>query len=139
MWQFVFAGRPDLTQRWSRWLLLNKYSSRPSGVPGNDDFGTMSAWFIFAALGIYPLPGSTRYVLGSPIFASVMLQLHGANTSAAVLNVVAHNASRLNMYVANCTLNGMPVNAPFVQHEQLVAGGTLEFWMEDEPTSFWRD
>ena len=142
VWQFVFAGRPDLTQRWSRWLLLHKYSSRPSGVPGNDDFGTMSAWFMFAALGIYPLPGSTRYVLGSPIFPSVMLHLR-ANASvsngATVLRVVAHNASRSNMYVANCTLNGMPVKAPFVQHQQLVAGGTLEFWMEDGPTSFWRE
>ena len=141
VWLFPFAGRADLTQRWSRWLLLHKYSSRADGVPGNDDFGTMSAWYIFAVLGFYPLPGSTRYVLGGPLFSDVRLQGLGGGGAAAGadLRIVAHGAGRANPYVANCTLDGQVLAAPFVEHADLVAGRTLEFWMSPQPTHFWRD
>jgi putative alpha-1,2-mannosidase len=60
---FSFSGRPDLTQKWTRWLLKNKYSILPDGIPGNDDYGTMSAWVIWSSIGLYPLAGSPTYIL----------------------------------------------------------------------------
>jgi hypothetical protein len=65
-WLFVFGGCPHHTQYWTRWLVEHKYSSKPDGIPGNDDYGTMSAWLVFATLGLYPLSGAPFYIIGSP-------------------------------------------------------------------------
>lgn len=65
-WLFVFGGCPHYTQYWTRWLVDHKYTAEPSGIPGNDDYGTMSAWLVFASLGIYPLSGAPFYIVGSP-------------------------------------------------------------------------
>ena len=65
-WLFVFAGCPHHTQYWTRWLVEHKYSTAPDGIPGNDDYGTMSAWLVFASLGFYPLSGAPFYIVGSP-------------------------------------------------------------------------
>ena len=77
-------------------------------------------------------------MLGSPLLSDVTLRLGGGGGGAS-LRIVASNASRANMYVINCTLNGAPVLSPFVEHEQLVAGGTLRFQMSHEPSpTLWR-
>jgi putative alpha-1,2-mannosidase len=65
-WLFVFGGCPHYTQYWTRWLVDHKYNTSPDGIPGNDDYGTMSAWLVFASLGFYPLSGAPFYILGSP-------------------------------------------------------------------------
>ena len=65
-WLFVFGGCPHYTQYWTRWLVDHKYTTEPSGIPGNDDYGTMSAWLVFASLGFYPLSGAPFYIVGSP-------------------------------------------------------------------------
>ena len=65
-WLFVFGGCAYHTQYWTRWLVDHKYSALPDGIPGNDDYGTMSAWLVFASLGFYPLSGAPLYIIGSP-------------------------------------------------------------------------
>jgi len=128
VWLFSFAGRPDLTQKFSRMVMNTRFSSLPDGIPGNDDYGTMSAWYLFAALGFYPQAGGTTYILGSPVFPEVTLNL--ANNTRLV--VTAHNAGPDNIYVQKVALNGLPFTSAFISHSQLVTLGSvtkLEFWM----------
>lgn len=63
VWLFDWAGRPDLTAKWSRYLIDTYYPNAPDGIPGNDDFGTMSAWLVFACLGFYPQAGASTYMV----------------------------------------------------------------------------
>jgi predicted alpha-1,2-mannosidase len=127
---FDLAGRPDLTQKWSRWIAATKFGDGPDGLPGNDDGGTMSAWLLFTALGFYPLNGSDIYLVGSPWFDEATLHLPGGD-----LVVAAHNNSVANMYVQSVTLNGAPLAQPQFTHGEIVNGGTLEFEMGPEPAA----
>ena len=72
-WLFALAGEPEATRQWSHWLLQNRYSTAAAGIAGNDDGGTLSAWYLFASMGIYPLAGTTRYVIGEPIFDKIRI------------------------------------------------------------------
>jgi predicted alpha-1,2-mannosidase len=119
---FAFAGRPDLTQKWIRWVLLHKFRDGPDGLPGNDDCGTMSAFYIFSALGFFPQAGSDRYVLGSPVFDRVTLHLPNGE-----LVITAANNGPDHVYVQAATLNGEPLTTPFFAHDRIANGGTLEF------------
>lgn len=131
-WMFNYAGRADLTQKWTRWLILNKYSAQPDGIPGNDDYGTMSAWYIFGALGFYPVSGSTRYLVGAPLFEKVVM-----SRPQGPLTIIANNAAPKNCYVQKATVNGAAIdmiNAPWFEHAQIASGGAvLEFWMTPNP------
>lgn len=135
--QFNAAGRADLTQKWSRAVMAAAYSTEPDGVPGNDDFGALSSWYVWAALGLYPQPGKTQYVLGSPVFPEATVHLQGRGGGAgAALRIVAHGAGRGAVYVRNATINGKPVDvvrAAFVEHTDIADGGTLELWMGPTP------
>lgn len=130
-WMFSFVGRSDLTQKWTRHQIATQYSSKADGVPGNDDFGTMSAWQIFAMLGFYPQAGSDRYIVGSPVFPEVTIRRALGN-----IHIIAHNASNTNIYVQKLTVNGVQidlVNAPWFSHKDIHYGGELEFWMSPSP------
>lgn len=131
-WMFNFAGRPDLTQKWTRHQLDTQYSSNADGIPGNDDFGTLSAWYIFAALGFYPQAGSDRYLVGSPKFTHVTIK-RPLNTGD--LEIVANNASSTNIYVSALQIDGIPINmsTPWFSHEAIRYGAKLEFWMSSTP------
>lgn len=144
-WQFAAAGAQyaNYTQFWTRWLLRTYYTPGPDGIPGNDDFGTMSAWAVFAYAGLYPIAATGQYALGSPTFASFTLNLpqdvvcpqpqragagvaaaaaHAAVQAAAsvpVLQITAHNASASSVYACGASVNGAPLPTPFVTHAQL--------------------
>ena len=117
----------------------HKYSTAADGVPGNDDFGTMSAWFLWAAAGLYPQAGSTRYILGSPLFPKLTIRPLSSSTSSpagsasASITILAHNSSQTNVFVQRVEVNGraVPPVAMFVDHSALVqeGGALLEFWM----------
>ena len=92
---FNEARRPDLTQKWSRWILDNKYDVNAEGLDGNDDGATLSSWYIFASLGLYPMAGSDFYELGAPLFNKAMVHL-GNKT----LQVITENYSPKNRYVS---------------------------------------
>ena len=125
---FAAAGRPDLTQKWIRWAMATKYRDFPGGLPGNDDAGTMSAFYIFSALGFFPQAGSVRYVLGSPIFDAAVVHLPNGD-----LKITVANNSPDNVYVQSATLNGQALTTPFFTHDQIANGGTLEFVMGPTP------
>jgi len=132
---FAFTGRPDLTQQYVRWNMDNKYTSSPDGIPGNDDYGAMSAWFLLGALGIYPQPGSMEglYILGSPLFGNVTLHL--PSSIGGDLEIVAYNNSATNIYATKYAINGVALTEPFVTHQQLLYPGSnlFEFWMASSP------
>jgi len=136
-WLFsLLPGEAWRTQYWVRWILDTYYSLVVDGVPGNDDFGELNAWAVWACLGLYPLSATRegKYILTSPCFANVTLQLpaaqarfagyahavQGEGGSVPLVTIVAHNFSVGNIYVANASLNGVPCSTPFVTHSELL-------------------
>ena len=126
---FSDAGRSDLTQKWVRWTLAERFSTDINGLDGNDDGGTISAWYVFSAMGFYPLAGTDKYWIGSPNLDAAEITLSNGNTLA----VKAINQSAENVYVQSVTLNGTPVTGNYITHEQLMAGGELVFTMSPTP------
>lgn len=111
-------------------ILQSQYRNGPNGLGGNDDCGQMSAWYLFTALGFYPVaPGSDEYALGSPLVRSAQIQLESGKT----LYITAHNQSAKNVYVSKILLNGKILDKPFIRHGDLVSGGKLEFYMQAKP------
>jgi len=119
---FNDAGRPDLTQKWVRWILKNKYENDYVGIDGNDDAGTLSAWYIFSSLGIYPIAGTDIYQLGIPLFEKAKINM-GEHT----LNIVTENYSKENLFVKKVFLNNKPLERRWIKHEEIANGGTLKF------------
>ena len=126
---FNHAGRADLTQKWVRWALRARFSADADGLDGNDDGGTLSAWYVFSAMGFYPIAGSDRYWIGSPCLESASMTLPGGGT----LRVTVRDQSEKNVYVSAVTLNGEALTAPFLTHGQIAQGGELVFTMTDDP------
>jgi predicted alpha-1,2-mannosidase len=125
---FTYAGRPDLTQKWVRWVMDNKYENSPGGLDGNDDCGTLSAWYIFSAMGFYPLAGSNMYFVGSPIFDHAVIHLKEGD-----LVIRAEPDPAENIYVRSVTINGKPLKNFRFSHEQIKYGGEIIFEMSNIP------
>ena len=122
---FNEAGRPDLTQKWVRWTLDTRFDTEPDGLDGNDDGGTLGAWYVFSALGFYPVAGTDRYWIGSPNVNAAVLALPGGGE----LRIAVRNQSKENVYVESVTLNGEPLTGFSLSHAQLLNGGELTFTM----------
>lgn len=130
-------GDPAATQRWVDWARREHYGPDAAGLPGNDDAGTMSAWYVFASIGLYPLPGSDRYWLTAPVFERVELDLSDADSPDRRLAIVAEGAGPGMIYIASARFNGVELDAPYLSWSQLrEAGGTLRIELASEPTSF---
>ncbi|MCG3199465.1 MAG: hypothetical protein GHCLOJNM_03981 [bacterium] len=127
---FNAAGRPDLTQKWVRALLEAKYSDGPVGLDGNDDGGTLSAWYVFSALGFYPIAGTTRYEIGSPLFERAEIDMGALR----ILEVIVENTGPDNVYVEAVHLNDVPLEEHRFTHDAIRGGGTLRFKMRKQPT-----
>lgn len=134
-----------MTQKYSRWLLEHAYTNKPDGLPGNDDYGTMSAWYIFASLGFYPLSGSSTYLIGSPTFDRMEIS---RNANQCILSITVHNNSATNIYVERVLLNGNILNSfPFIDHLKDLQCPTnvsssrveLEFFMSSTPAMSLKD
>lgn len=130
---FAVAGRPDLTQKWVRWVMDTQHSDDHVGLDGNDDGGTLSAWYVWSALGLYPLAGTDRYFVGTPLFPEVRVRLGGGRT----LRIVAENYVPNRYLVERVTLNDKVVDGPYITHGDLVGEkdnneSVLRFWMRDE-------
>ncbi len=125
---FNYAGRPDLTRKWVRWIMEKKYSNAPNGLDGNDDCGTLSAWYVFSALGFYPVAGTDVYLIGAPLFENAVIHMkHGD------LVIRAENNPSENIHVEKVLLNGRPLTEPWFYHEDINAGAELVFIMSDQP------
>jgi predicted alpha-1,2-mannosidase len=127
---FLFndAGRPDLTQKWVRWVLDKKYGDQANGVDGNDDGGTLSAWYVLASLGLYPTAGSDRYQICSPLWKRAEIKI-----GERPLVVVADNLAPENIYVQKVSLNDKPIDRTWLKHSEIANGGQLRFEMGPEP------
>lgn len=130
---FAQAGRPDLTQQWVRWVEDAFFNPGVDGLPGNDDGGAMSAWWVFSALGFYPLVGTDQFIVGAPRFPKVVLAVKGGS-----FTLEAPQASAKNLYVQAAELNGKPLTAPVLRMADLKPGGTLTFTMGPKPSAWGR-
>jgi predicted alpha-1,2-mannosidase len=127
---YSYAGAPWKTHERVHQIMDNLYQPTPGGLPGNDDCGQMSAWYIFSALGFYPVcPGSNEYVLGSPSVTDAKLNLENGNT----FTIKAPGLSQKNIFVKRILLNGKPYNKLFIGHEDIMAGGEMVFEMSSKP------
>ncbi len=128
---FCDAGRPELTQQWVRWSLKNRHSTDLDGLDGNDDGGTLSAWYVFSAMGFYPIGGTDEYRIGSPNLEKAIVDLGAGKT----LTITARNQSEKNIYVQSVSLNGLKLNSPILKHSQIANGGEMVFVMGPAPAS----
>jgi len=128
------AGAPWRTQEEVRRILASEYGLGPAGLKGNDDTGQMSAWYVFSAIGLYPVaPGSPHYEIGSPLFEEARIDLGGGRT----FTVRARGASAANLYLQSATLDGRPYDRPWIAHADVARGATLELQMGPLPNRAW--
>jgi predicted alpha-1,2-mannosidase len=132
-WLYLFAGRPEKTQATLRRVLDSLWSDRPGGIPGNDDLGSMSSWYVWAAMGLYPgIPGRADLLLGSPLFDQVEVQRGNGRT----LTVTAPAPSGA-IHVTGLRVNGRDWPSSWVPEHLLGADLVLEFGMGREPSPTW--
>jgi len=131
---YNYAGQPWKTQARVRQVATALYTNTPGGICGNDDCGQISAWYVFTALGFYPVdPTSGIYVLGSPLLDKVTLQLDPQFYKGRTFTVIAKNNSARNPYIQSATLNGRPLTRSWISHAEIVAGGKLVLTMGPTP------
>ena len=112
--------------------MAKNYRNAPDGITGNDDCGQMSAWYIFTALGFYPVaPASGEYALGRPFFSKATLHL--TFPKKHTFTIVARQLAPENIYVKSVKLDGQPLAAPFLKQSDLLHGHVLEFEMSSTP------
>jgi predicted alpha-1,2-mannosidase len=132
-WMYDFAGTPWKTQATVRRIETQLYGDSPRGLPGNDDLGAMSSWYVWAALGMYPLlPGRAGFVLGSPLFPSVTLTV-----GARHVRIEAPGAGRGVAYVRGMWIDGTATSSLWLPLAELVAAGTISYEMGSSPDPTW--
>jgi predicted alpha-1,2-mannosidase len=110
------------------YIMREFYTNKPDGIIGNEDCGQMSAWYVMSAIGLYQVaPGIPEYALGRPMVDKATLKVQGGT-----FTIVAHDNSEKNKYVSQVKLNGKPLETLFINHKDIAAGGTLEFFMSDK-------
>jgi len=118
-WAYDFAGAPEKTQRAVRSIQRSAFSATPGGLPGNDDGGTLSAWYVFGALGLYPaIPGVGGFAIGSPLFSAIDVHLTDGN----VVHITSDGSDNESL-----TVNGSPLSGTWLDWSRLSGGATLEF------------
>ncbi len=133
-WAYDFAGAPWRTQAVVRRIVTELFSSKPEGLPGTDDLGAMSAWYVFATLGLYPgIPGVGGFCLNGPLFPSATFHLGNGR----VVSVLGENASATNPYVQSLRLNNAPYTGTWLTFEALSKGATLHFRFGEAPNKAW--
>ncbi|MGH8082925.1 MAG: GH92 family glycosyl hydrolase, partial [Lysobacter sp.] len=131
---YGYAGQPWRTQERLKQIMASQYAPRPDGLAGNDDLGQMSAWYVFTALGFYPVaPASNEYAIGRPFLPRATLNLPNGKR----FTVIADGLDEAHTYIGAATLNGKPLNRSFLRHEEIVAGGELRFTMQAQPNKEW--
>jgi len=131
---YAAAGQPWRTQQRLGAIMSTQYAPRPDGLAGNDDLGQMSAWYVFTALGFYPVtPGSNEYIIGRPFLQRATLNLPNGKR----FTVVADRIDDAHPYIGRVTLDGRPLARAFLRHDEIMAGGELRFAMQREPNRNW--
>ncbi|VXB86108.1 Alpha-mannosidase [Flavobacterium sp. 9AF] len=129
---YNYAGQPWKTQYWVREVMERMYKPTPDGYCGDEDNGQTSAWYVFSALGFYPVcPATNQYILGSPLFKKVTLHLENGKT----FTIEAPNSNSENKYVDKIKLNGKEYKNNWISHEDILKGGTFNFIMNNIPNT----
>lgn len=132
-WTYAFAGAPARTQKVVRDIQTELFTAQPNGLPGNDDAGSLSSWYVFSALGLYPeIPGVAGYVVGSPLFPEAIIHLG----NGSILRIEGKHASVSNPYVKSLKLNGRKYESCWIPWSALSNGATLSFNLGDKPTNW---
>jgi predicted alpha-1,2-mannosidase len=131
---YDFSGQPWKAQKRVRQLMEIWYGDGPLGIPGDDDGGETSSWYVLSALGFYQVcPGSPVYEIGSPIFAKSIIRLGNGK----LFTILANHVSSRNKYIQSAQLNGKPLNVAWFSHSAIANGGTLVLEMRDQPNTQW--
>ena len=126
--------QPWKAQKYAAQVMHDLYFNAPAGLCGNEDCGQMSAWYVFSAMGFYPVnPVSGEYEIGSPLFPEMRLNLNNGKT----FTVLAPNVSRENIYIQSVKVNGQPYDKSYITHQQIMDGATIEFVMGNQPGEIW--
>ena len=127
---YNYAGQPWKAQYWLRQVMDRMYTPGPDGYCGAEDNGQTSAWYVFSALGFYPVcPGTDEYVIGAPLFKKATLHFENGNN----LVIDAQNNSKENLYIESLRVNGQESTRNYLKHADLLQGGTIEFKMGSHP------
>jgi len=147
---FNFGPNCTHTQEWTRKLTHLHYNTSPHGIPGNDDYGAMSSWLVWASIGIHPLPGNSKFFIGSPRISKVTIYLtqllsdtnkknkikkydKNDDENTYKLQIITYNNSDENIFVEKLYLNGNTITSPFLERNQIEFGAVLEFYMTSDP------
>ena len=131
---YDYGGQPWKTQFYVQKIMNELYDNSPAGLCGNEDCGQMSAWYVFSAMGFYPLnPASGRYMIGSPAMKKTVLTFENGNS----FTVLAPNVSDKNIYIKAVKLNDKVYDKTYILHQDLMKGGKLEFIMDSKPNMKW--
>ena len=130
IYMYDYAGEPWKAQYWLRQVMNRMYTPGPDGYCGDEDNGQTSAWYVFSALGFYPVcPGTTQYVMGAPLFKKATL--HFENGKSLVINAPANSAE--NFYIKSMKLNGQDYTKNYLDHNDLMKGAVLDIEMDNQP------
>lgn len=128
------VGQPWKTQKYASQVMNELYRNTPAGLCGNEDCGQMSAWYVFSAMGFYPVdPAGGQYEIGTPLFPEAKLRLANGKT----FTVLAPEVSKENIYIQSVKLDGKPYDKSYITHEQIMNGSTLELEMASQPGPVW--
>ena len=129
---YNYIGEQPKTAKLVRGLLADQYKTTPDGCPGNDDSGSMAAWYCFHAMGFFPNAGQDLYLISSPIFKKVTITMDNGKQ----FTITAKNAGEKNIYIKKAKLNGVPLNQSWFRHTDIMNGGTLDFEMSEKPAAW---
>lgn len=129
-YMYSYLGKPWKTQEKVRAIIDSMYHDKPDGYAGNEDAGQMSAWAVWSMMGLYPAsPVNGEYVFGSPVLDKAEITM----PNGKVFTIIANNNNKQNIYIQSITLNGKPYKKSYINHQDMLKGGTLEFKMGDKP------
>ena len=130
IYMYNYAGEPWKAQYWIRKVMDKLYTAQADGYCGDEDNGQTSAWYVFSAMGFYPVcPGANQYVIGTPYFDKMTLHLENGKT----MTITAQNCNQDNKYIQSLSINGTPSTKNFFTHEQLMQGGNIHYVMGSTP------
>jgi predicted alpha-1,2-mannosidase len=131
---YNYFGAPWKTQKRTRFLLDVWFKDNIFGIPGDEDGGGMTAFVVFSCMGLYPVtPGLPVYTIASPVFEKTIINL----TNGKKFTVIAKGASKTKKYIQKALINGKEIDAPFIMHDQIMSGGTLELFLDELPNKNW--
>ena len=131
---FNAVDQPWKTQKYAARVMRELYQNTPAGLCGNEDCGQMSAWYVFSAMGFYPVdPVGGKYEIGTPLYPEMKMHLPGGKT----FTVLAPAVSKENCYIQSVKLNGKNYDKSYITHEQIMDGSVFEFEMGDKPGEAW--